>query len=137
MAFDLTQRAFENLRENPVSKGWIGVDLDGTLAKYDGWVGVDHIGDPVPLMVSRVKIWLQQGHDVRIFTARVSGFKRDQEQIERAYKAIEEWCIKHIGQKLIITNEKDLNMIELYDDRAVQVEANTGLIVGYSTRGNV
>lgn len=33
--------------------GWIGVDLDGTLAKYDQWRGVQHIGDPVPLMVDR------------------------------------------------------------------------------------
>jgi len=24
------------------------VDLDGTLAMYDGWRGSDHIGDPVP-----------------------------------------------------------------------------------------
>jgi hypothetical protein len=120
-----------------MSKGWIGVDLDGTLAKYDGWQGVDHIGDPVPLMVSRVKQWLKERHEVRIFTARVSGFERDQEQLERAHNVISDWCLKHIGYVLPITNEKDLNMIELYDDRAVQVEANTGLIVGYSTRGNV
>lgn len=25
--------------------GWIGVDLDGTLARYDGWVDGLHIGD--------------------------------------------------------------------------------------------
>ena len=28
--------------------GWIGVDLDGTLARYDGWRGIDHIGEPMP-----------------------------------------------------------------------------------------
>jgi hypothetical protein len=27
--------------------GWIGVDLDGTLAHYDGWKGIDHIGEPI------------------------------------------------------------------------------------------
>ena len=27
-------------------KGWIGVDLDGTLAHYDKWRGVEHVGDP-------------------------------------------------------------------------------------------
>jgi hypothetical protein len=120
-----------------MSKGWIGVDLDGTLAKYDGWVGVDHIGDPVPLMVSRVKQWLKEGHEVRIFTARVSQVNRDLDQLHRCYNNIQAWCKKHIGEALEVTCEKDLNMIELYDDRAVQVEANTGLIVGYSTRGNV
>ena len=25
-------------------KGWIGVDLDGTLAQYDHWRGIEHIG---------------------------------------------------------------------------------------------
>jgi len=24
---------------------WIGVDLDGTLATYDMWRGLDHIGE--------------------------------------------------------------------------------------------
>ncbi len=52
--------------------GWIGVDLDGTLAQYDGWKGPDNIGDPIPLMVGRVKEWLEAGHEVRVFTARVS-----------------------------------------------------------------
>jgi len=36
---------------------WIGVDLDGTLAVYDGWRGPEHIGPPVPAMVERVKRW--------------------------------------------------------------------------------
>lgn len=46
--------------------GWIGVDLDGTLARYDGWVGITHISDPVPAMQDRVVRWLDQGIDVRI-----------------------------------------------------------------------
>ena len=29
-------------------KGWYGFDLDGTLAKYDGWKGIDHIGARSP-----------------------------------------------------------------------------------------
>lgn len=35
-------------------KGWIGVDLDGTLAHYEGWKGVEHIGEPIPAMVERI-----------------------------------------------------------------------------------
>lgn len=42
-------------------QGWIGVDLDGTLAHYDGWKGADHIGEPIPAMVERVKQWLSEG----------------------------------------------------------------------------
>ncbi len=39
--------------------GWIGVDLDGTLAKFDEWDG--DIGEPVPLIytVKDKKINLQ------------------------------------------------------------------------------
>lgn len=34
--------------------GWIGVDLDATLAHYDRWTG-GAIGEPIPTMVARVK----------------------------------------------------------------------------------
>jgi hypothetical protein len=27
--------------------GWVGVDLDGRLARYDGWQGASHIGEPI------------------------------------------------------------------------------------------
>ena len=46
--------------------GWIGVDLDGTLAEYHEWVGIHHIGKPIPLMLERVKKWLAQGKDAKI-----------------------------------------------------------------------
>jgi hypothetical protein len=39
------------------------------------------------------------------------------------------WCQKHIGQRLEVTCTKDYGMIELWDDRAVQVVANTGITV--------
>lgn len=32
-------------------KPWLGVDLDGTLAVYDKWRGIEHIGAPIPAMV--------------------------------------------------------------------------------------
>jgi len=101
--------------------GWIGVDLDGTLAQYHHWVSADHIGEPISSMVDRVKRWLAQGRTVKIFTARVYGNQRDE-----ALAPIEQWCQKHIGQVLEVTCSKDYGMIELWDDRAVQVEPNTG-----------
>lgn len=103
--------------------GWIAVDLDGTLARYEGWQGEHHVGDPVPLMLQRVKDWLKEGKEVRIFTARVC--RTGQEGI-RARLAIEAWLEKHVGQVLQITNQKDYGMIELWDDRCVQVVPNTG-----------
>ena len=120
--------------------GWIGVDLDGTLAFYDHWRGAGHIGEPIPAMVQRVKQWLAEGKTVKIFTARVwaptfNPSSPDDEQAEQvrriqealtARSAIEAWCEKHIGQVLEVTNVKDYGMLTLYDDRAVQVIANTG-----------
>jgi len=110
--------------------GWIGVDLDGTLAEYDGWKGASHVGHPIPLMVDRVRTWLSQGYDVRIFTARISN---PVDKI-KAIVAIQTWCEKQFGVRLEVTNVKDFGMIELWDDRAVQVEKNTGIRMGYSTR---
>jgi hypothetical protein len=39
---------------------------------------------------------------------------------------IQAWCLKHIGLALAVTHEKDMNMYQLWDDRAVQVIENTG-----------
>ena len=52
--------------------GWYGFDLDGTLAKYDGWKGIDHIGEPVKLMVDLIKRMHAEGKVVKILTARVA-----------------------------------------------------------------
>ncbi len=48
---------------------WL-VDFDGTLVKYGKWVSCEHIGEPIQPMIDRVKMWLKQGREVQIFTAR-------------------------------------------------------------------
>ena len=110
------------------NKGWVGFDIDGTLAVYDGWKGPEHIGEPVPAMIDLIKSLLARGMTVKIFTARVCSCLSEQE-IHIAKQAIEQWCLKHIGEKLEITSEKDVFMIEYYDDRAIQVEYNTGRLI--------
>jgi hypothetical protein len=112
--------------------GWIGVDLDGTLAIYHGWIAGGGIGAPIPKMVNRVKKWLSEGKNVKIMTARVSNKNIQGLEGERALqeKLIQDWCLEHLGQVLEITCEKDLHMYALYDDRAFRVELNTGNIVG-------
>lgn len=107
-------------------KGWIGVDLDGTLARYDEWQGEDHIGEPLQPMVERVKVWLAQGKEVRIFTARASAWGRPTERLQKNIALIEEWCERHIGKKLPVTSDKDYECVAIWDDRAIQVEFNTG-----------
>jgi hypothetical protein len=134
--------------------GWIGVDFDGTLAEYGTWIGPDHVGKPVGAMLFRVKKWLADGREVRIFTARAfplgciepdtvlpNTAAADDLIVSRehvaaiAVQAIREWCREHLGQVLTVTCVKDYGMVELYDDRAVQVRMNTGELVGQSTRG--
>jgi len=102
---------------------WYGVDFDGTLAKYDRYRGPDHCGEPVKKMVDRVKRWLADGKTVKVFTARVSGGGAD---AKKARKAIQDWCEEHVGERLEVVCEKDQHMVELWDDRAVRVEQNTG-----------
>jgi hypothetical protein len=99
--------------------GWIGVDLDGTLAHYDGWHGETHIGPPVPAMLEKVKDWINQGKLVKIFTARACN--------PESVAIIQAWCEEHIGVILEVTATKDFGMIELWDDRCVQVIPNEGI----------
>ena len=101
--------------------GWIGVDLDGTLAFYDMWRGMEHIGKPIPAMAFRVKNWLADGKEVKIFTARAC--------VAEAVPFVAKWRLEHFGKVLPVTNMKDFGMIKLYDDRAIQVEENTGRII--------
>jgi len=70
-----------------------------------------------------VKSWLADNKKVKIFTARVAGGGLEQD-VQRSL--VEEWSEKHIGQKLEVTCVKDWQMVELWDDRAIQVKKNTG-----------
>jgi hypothetical protein len=110
------------------NRPWIGVDLDGTLAEYHGWVDACSIGDPIPLMVQRIKQWLAEGKRVKIFTARACQMQPDRKQV---IAAIEDWCLTNIGRYLEVTAEKDWFMTELWDDRAFSVACNTGVCVAY------
>ena len=111
-------------------QGWIGVDFDGTLATYRKGMAPE-LGVPIPAMIARVKGWLAKGIRVKIVTARASHPSFDTE----AYMAMSNWCREHLGVVLPITCEKDYEMIELWDDRVVQVESNTGKVLGVSRLG--
>ncbi|WP_062120497.1 hypothetical protein [Aureimonas sp. AU40] len=106
-----------------MSGGWIGVDLDGTLAHYDGWKGIDHIGAPVPAMMKRVRGWLAAGKTVKIMTARVCSAAPDRGM---ARWHIQNWFERQGLPRLEVVSEKDFGMVQLWDDRAIRVEENTG-----------
>lgn len=98
--------------------GWYGVDLDRTLAEYHGQEG---IGKPIAPIMSIVKRWLNEGKEVRIFTARASDPGQTAE--------IQDWLEKHNLPRLKVTNVKDHDMIRLLDDRAIGVRANEGVLL--------
>lgn len=119
-------------------KPWIGIDLDGTLARYEYYPETftpEMIGEPIPAMLERAKKMLDDGIDVRIITARVGphdeaypdGRRIDTEWVARSRAAIEAWCIKHFGRVLPITATKDYAMVAFYDDRAIQIVHNAGV----------
>ncbi len=98
-----------------------GVDLDGTLAEYHGWKGSSHIGDPIPKMIERVLGWIDEGIEIIIFTARA--------QAPKNIPYIKDWLRENGLPDLEVTNRKLSKMSRIYDDRAVQIERNTGKIL--------
>lgn len=113
---------FERGQIHDARSPWIGVDLDGTLASDTGELwdaeGRPKIGKPVDKMVCRVKRWIAGGQTVKIFTARAAS--RAQVQGIRA------WLARHGLPDMEVTNVKDFNLIELWDDRCVEVTRNSG-----------
>ena len=105
----------------------IAVDLDGTLAEYNGWKGLDHIGDPVPLMLTRVRQWISEGKTVVIFTSRVT--HNSGEDTSKAFEYIYQWLEKHGLGGLDVTGLKRKEFIEFWDDRAIRVQKNTGEVL--------
>ena len=136
--------------------GWYGFDLDGTLAVYDKWRGIDHIGAPVKPMVDLMKKLHADGKVVKIVTARVAPrpnlevkpnpYGGTVPEYAKAFVAgadtslynqspwvasnfITDWCLKNLGFLPPITHEKDNLMLMLFDDRVKQVIPNKGLLV--------
>lgn len=112
--------------------GWVGVDLDGVLAVYPH--SFPAVGPPIAPMVARVKAWIAEGVDVRIFTARVAvvnGLRSEHGVADAAFAAdqrlrIQTWCQEHLGCVLPVTAQKDFKMAMLWDDRCMQMITNTG-----------
>jgi hypothetical protein len=78
-------------------------------------------------MVERIKAWLADGWEVRIFTARVSAGSDAFGYTANNFKVFLRLWLDDAGlPDLKATNVKDFQMVELWDDRAVTVEPNTG-----------
>lgn len=114
------------LEEQIPHPAWKGVDFDGTLAVHSAATMRDiyDIGEPIWSMIDRVKEWIKEGWTVKIFTARAYFGPS-------AILGVQDWLEDVAGlPRLEVTNCKDGSLCEIYDDRAVQVEANTGRLLG-------
>lgn len=119
---------------------WIGVDFDGTLAIQTDDTHPENCGAPILPMINKVKSWLAEGKDVRIFTARVfipdptiedvMEYRRAKEYATKSKITIMNFCLQNFGRTLPMTCTKDQHMTVLYDDRCVQIIRNTGLEIG-------
>ena len=98
-----------------MSKNWIGVDFDGTLA-YSAAPG--KLGKPVKAMLQRVKDTIKGGTEVRIFTVRA--------QTAAGIADVRKWLKLHGLDGLQITHSKDADMVDLWDDRARRVVKDRG-----------
>lgn len=104
----------------------IAVDLDGTMAFYDHFRGIDHIGAPIQATIERVKRALEKGHEVWVFTARVCEKQLTSDR-EIAVARIAAFCLANVGRILPVTSDKDWGFTEFWDDRALQFRKNTGV----------
>lgn len=103
-------------------EAWVGIDLDGTLAEYNGWKGIEHIGRPIMPIVYLIQSLVANGIKVRIFTARC-------QEGPKAIEYITKWCYDYVGLALPVTDKKDFGLIAIIDDRATGVEMNTGRLL--------
>ena len=101
---------------------WYGVDFDGTLCTGTDWNIPGDEGKPIENIVNKVKELIANGNTVKVVTARYHDGSKSINHVKR-------WCLKYIGKELEVTASKDYEMIALYDDRAIQVQPDTGVII--------
>ena len=112
-----------------IKQTWIACDLDGVLASHywNDQVEQDDlkIGSPIWPMVERVREYLAEGWEVRIFTSR-GAWATTLERLA-IHHAIDEWCMAVFGQTFKITASKDPAMHAMLDDLAVRIVRNKGV----------
>lgn len=109
---------FEHSRLRPESSrgkgGWIGFDLDGTIAHYEDFEGAGIIGKPIQNTIAIMRRYLESGIECRILTARISPVTHMRGEIDlidysghieavTAAKAIWTWLAAQGLPRLVIT----------------------------------
>lgn len=119
--------------------GYYAFDFDGTLSTHLRGGGVNGVGEPIPEMVGRVRALLAKGEEVRIITARFlhahpdEGYRAHWNAMQVAM--IHKFLAEQQLPPLQVQSHKCFSMLMLYDDRCVQVETNTGQVLGREPDG--
>jgi hypothetical protein len=126
-----SKKVKETLKQAPgpkkkqvTAKPRICVDLDGVLAQYDKWKGIDHIGDPVPGALQFAKA-LAKIAEIVIFTSRCAQDVLEGSRITPAQLRIKviEWLDTHkFPYTDVYTGQGKPRAAAFIDDRAVHCD---------------
>ena len=99
----------------------IAIDLDGVLAHYEKWDGIESIGDPLPGAQDLVKGLIDSGCEVWIFTTRMSKAVNSSYSVRELQNNIQDWLIKHdFPMETLIWTGHGKMIADFYiDDRAI------------------
>ena len=103
----------------------IAVDLDGTLAFYHGWNGINDIGEPIQSCIDLLKALKNDGWRIVINTCRLNGLRSDT-NYELGYKSLVNWLTKHdVPYDKIATQLDGKILANVYlDDRGINWKKN-------------
>lgn len=105
------------------------VDLDGVLAKYDGWKGIDHIGEPITGAVEFVRR-LYEKTRVVIYTTRCKEYDDigfDHRPAHELATVVRAWLEKYqIPHDEIYVGQGKPFAVGYIDDRAIQCRPQDG-----------
>jgi len=97
----------------------VAVDLDGVIARYDKWVGLDHFGDPLPGSREFLTT-LRAQYNVLIFTTRCCEELAGGEKAPFLVKRVREYLEKHdLPYDEIWAGQGKPIYVALVDDRSI------------------
>lgn len=101
----------------------VAIDLDGTLARYDGWKGIEHIGEPLLGARKLCQAIRDAGYRICVFTTRFN--TEGTRDITRAKQVVVDWLTLHQIPYDDLWDQVGKPMAVAYiDDRALKVTPN-------------
>lgn len=108
----------------------VAVDLDGVLAEYDGWEGLDDIGDPIEGAREFLDV-LRSEFDVVVYTTRLNPNPFDADEprasAERCTQIVVGWLNRHdLPYDDVFVGTGKPIAVAYIDDRAVSCRPQRG-----------